>query len=289
MRPAVGVSAGDTSGDTVTGCRKAGSTPTVKKGCPGRRGKVPAGLASQGAVASPRGLLGLFWRRRRVWLSLSRLPAHRRCYGGPMTDFSKQPGSVLIGMLVKNYGLAPETLQSIGALFVMCAAFEIDLEMAIWRLSGETPFGKIPSTDKMPAANRIIAFRKHGLTHPGKEWTEIINGLADTADYVTQYRNAIGHGRLLPAQVGGGTILNWARHGELRKRDPVIAHLDERLVGLMLEALHELLIDVDLIAKGDGEPHLNPRLLARLASIRRARSAAAEVRHLAEYMHHEQN
>jgi hypothetical protein len=198
-----------------------------------------------------------------------------------------EPGSGLINVLTKNYGMTLETLQRIGALFLMCATFESDLEEAIWCLKGETPHGMVPTTDKMPTSERIAVFKKLGLERQGNDWRKIVKALADMAQYVTEYRNAIGHGRLLPATVGGGMILNAARRGEIRTRPRMMAHIDERLVGIMLDALHELVVAMREIAKGDGDPSTNPRILKRLGEIRSATSGASEVRYLTEYMNDE--
>jgi hypothetical protein len=200
-----------------------------------------------------------------------------------------EPGSRLMTMLTTNYGMTPGTLQRIGALFLMCAAFELDLEKAIWRLKGEAPRGAVPTTDNMPAGQRIAIFRKLGLERQGEIWRDIVDAIADMAQYVTEYRNAMGHGRLLPTSVGGGMLLNAASHGEIRTRPARIAHIDERLVGIMLNALHELLITMQVIAEGAGDPSTNPQILSRRGEIQNARSGASEVRYLNEYMNHEKN
>ena len=197
------------------------------------------------------------------------------------------PGSGLLAILENSYGLARTTLEKIGAFIVMWACFENYLERALWRLTGENPGGKIPTTDAVPVSKLIARFREVGGGLDGKEWQNVVTLLCDTADYLAQYRNALAHGQLLPASVGGGAILNSQWYGEQRKRAPVIAHIDENLVGLMLDALHELLIPMQAVAFGDAAPNSDPKIIGRQDELRRARSKAQEVRHLTEAMNSE--
>jgi hypothetical protein len=200
---------------------------------------------------------------------------------------SEQPGSGLLKILDTNYGLIGPTLERIGAFVVMWATFELDLERALWRLTGEEPDGKVPTTDAVPVSRLIARFRETGVKLEGEDWQSLVNLLCDTAGYLAEYRNAIAHGRLLPARVGGGLLLNAAWHGERRKRSPVTAHIDERLVGIMLDALYELLIVMQVVASGDTAPNLDRRILGRKQMLQRARSGAGEVRHLTEAVNSE--
>lgn len=202
-------------------------------------------------------------------------------------ETSGEPGSGLLSILDSNYGLVGATLEKIGAFVVMRATFENDLERALWRLTGETPDGKVPTTDAVPVSRLIARFREIGLKLEGEDWRSIVVLLCDTAAYLAEYRNAIAHGRLLPASVGGGFLLNAAWYGEKRKRRPVTAHIDERLVGIMLDALHELLIAMRAVAAGETSPNSDSRILGRRKMLQRARSGAGEVRYLTEAINSE--
>ena len=199
----------------------------------------------------------------------------------------KAPGSGLLAILEKTYGMPRATLERIGAFVVMWACFENQLERALWRLTGENPSGKIPTTVSVPVSKLIARFREVAGDLDGKEWQSVVAMLCDTADCLAQYRNALAHGQLLPASVGGGSILNSQWYGEQRKRAPVTAHIDENLVGLMLDALHELLIPMQALAFGDAAPNTDPKIIGRQDELRRARSIAQEVRHLTEAMNSE--
>jgi hypothetical protein len=204
-----------------------------------------------------------------------------------MTNERREPESSLLALLEQRYGIAPATLQRIGALIAMWGTFEFDLEQALWRLSGETPHGEVPTTDTMPVSRRIERFRQLANELEGEAWHELVKLIGDVAENLAAYRNAIVHGRLLPASVGGGLVLNSRWYGELRKRPSMIAHVDENLVGIMLDGLHELLKAMAQIAHGDGAPNLNPRILAQRQKLRSARSGTGEVRYLTELMNSE--
>jgi hypothetical protein len=204
-----------------------------------------------------------------------------------MRKMNDEPGSGLLEILATNYGLAGVTLEKIGAFVVMWATFENDLERALWHLTGEAPHGRVPTTDAVPVRQLITRFREIGLKLEGEDWRSVVNLLSDTAEYLAEYRNAIAHGRLLPASVGGGLLLNAAWHGERRKRPPVTAHIDERLVGIMLDALHQLLFVMRAIASSETVPNSDRRILSSRQKLQRARSAAAEVRYLTEAMNSE--
>ena len=189
--------------------------------------------------------------------------------------------------LEKHYGMSRATLERIGAFIVMWALFENQLETALWRLTGENPNGVRPSTDAVPVTALISRFREETSGAAGDDWRMVVDLICETAGCLAEYRNAIAHGQLLPASVGGGSILNARWHGEQRKREPVTAHLDENLVGSMLDALQELLICMQAIVFDDAPPFSNPRILERQQPLRRARSLAGEIRHLTALMNHE--
>lgn len=173
------------------------------------------------------------------------------------------------------------------AFVVMWATFENDIERALWRLTGEAPKGTHPTTDAVPVSQLIARFRDIGLTLEGEDWRSVVNLLCDTAIYLAEYRNAIAHGRLLPASVGGGLLLHAAWYGEKRKRPPVMAHIDERLVGIMLDALNKLLIAMRAVASNDPALNSDRRILGRRQMLQRARSGADEVRYLTEAVNSE--
>ena len=198
-----------------------------------------------------------------------------------------QPGHGLLTLLQQQYGIPPATLQRVGALVVMWATFECDLEKALWRLSGEVPSGKVPTTDKMQTSQRIARFRQLGENFEGQEWREMITLVSDVAENLAAYRNAIVHGRLLPASVGGGIVLNSTWYGELRKRPGMSAHIDETLVGIMLDALHELIIVIAQLAHSDSAHNTNSHILPRRQSLRTARVNTSEVRYLTEAVNSE--
>jgi hypothetical protein len=139
----------------------------------------------------------------------------------------------------------------------------------------------------MQITQRIDRFRQLGGELEGEQWQQIVKLFSDVAENLAAYRNAIVHGRLLPKSVGGGMALNPRWHGEHRKRPPMIAHIDETLVGIMLDALHELLIVTTAAAYGDDAPNTNSRILGRRQTLVSALSRSGEVRYLTDLMNSE--
>ena len=65
------------------------------------------------------------------------------------------------------------------------------------------------------------------------------------------------------------------------------AHIDETLVGIMLDALHELIIVIAQLAHSDSAHNTNSHILARRQSLRTARVNTSEVRYLTEAVNSE--
>jgi hypothetical protein len=204
-----------------------------------------------------------------------------------MSHGDREPGHRLLAHLAEHYGMPASTLQRIAALIVLWGTFESDLEKALWRFSGEDPAGKTPTTDKMQLSQKLAQFRKLAGGSEDNPWKEIVDLIADVAKNLKTYRDAIVHGRLLPTSVGGGFALNAAWYGEKRKRPASVAHIDDRLVGIMLDALHELITVVRELAHGDDAPKIIGRVLSRRDSLKKAKSHSSEIIHLTALMNSE--
>ena len=79
-----------------------------------------------------------------------------------MLQESREPGYRLLTALTDRYGMPPSTLQRIAALIVLWGTFEGELERTLWRLSGEDPTGKTPTTDKMQLSQKLRRLRELG-------------------------------------------------------------------------------------------------------------------------------
>lgn len=199
----------------------------------------------------------------------------------------EEPGHGLLALLAGQYGMGGSTLQRIAALIVLWGTFESDLEKALWRFTGENPDGKTPTTDKMQLTEKIASFREAAGGAEDNSWKEVVDAICDLAENLKLYRDTIAHGRLLPARVGGGFVLNTEWYGERRKRPGKVAHIDDRLVALMLDAFHELMLVVGQLAHGDDAAKTITTVVSRLKLLQKAKGVSNEIIHLTELINSE--
>lgn len=204
-----------------------------------------------------------------------------------MPQERQEPGHRLLAVLADQYGMPPSTLQRIAALIVLWGSFEGDLEKALWRLGGEEPAGKTPTTDKMQLTQKLARLRELGGSSADKDWNDAIGLICDLAENLKAYRDAIVHGRLLPSSVGGGFVLNPSWYGERRKRPGMVAHIDDRLVGIMLDALHELWAVLAVLAHEENMQQIIARVISHRNNLKKAKSHSGEIIHLTELMNSE--
>jgi hypothetical protein len=128
--------------------------------------------------------------------------------------------------LTDDYGLGSDLLQRIGTLFVCCGMFEFHVEKAFWAISGENPIGNFPSTDRTQIGGLIAEIGKLADAETGS-LAEAIRLVSEVATPLLEYRNAIAHGLLVRFNFEHASFVNngtW--HGEKRKRQPTIVHVD---------------------------------------------------------------
>jgi hypothetical protein len=195
------------------------------------------------------------------------------------------PGARLRAMLAKNYGFTPGALEGVGALFLICGALEYHLESAIWRLSGETPKGQRPSTDRKPVSELLKSLVKEAEKISGQKWLRAVGLLRATIQNILDYRHAIAHGFI---SLNGTTILNWCPSGEVRRDEPRIAYVDERLVGLIADCIVTVIETLEKIAIAP-DSNLVAVFVSQTAALQRAQSISSEVVNLLEYMNAEKN
>ena len=65
------------------------------------------------------------------------------------------------------------------------------------------------------------------------------------------------------------------------------AHVDETLVGIMLDALHEIIIVMAQVAHSHSSPNTNSHIIERRQSLMIARVNTSEVRYLTEAVNSE--
>ncbi|MCV9940431.1 hypothetical protein OIU35_29120 [Boseaceae bacterium BT-24-1] len=146
--------------------------------------------------------------------------------------------------LLNAQGFRASVLERVGALILGCSLLENQLEVVLWQLGKWPEPGEMPATDKMMASQRISTFKSLACEAAFPELRPRVDEFADAAENILAYRNAIAHGypigSFAPGEAGI-SISNTRWHGEKRKRDSQTAHLDERVIDMVLEALFLLL------------------------------------------------
>jgi hypothetical protein len=162
---------------------------------------------------------------------------------------SKNKKSVAVMSLYADYfGLSPQVLQRLGCFVVAWGLFESHLELATLVLLGEKIIkNQRLATDCLPASELISCFRK-GSKSCVPELIELCDELANAADDLLVFRNAITHGRLLPPPAGGPKFVNNASwFGEKRKRQITEASLDNQQLDIAIECANTIGLNTLLI------------------------------------------
>lgn len=187
---------------------------------------------------------------------------------------------------ISGLGISYVLQQRIGAFAVCWGMFESHLEGAIWALQEEDVKGARPSTDKMPSSEwlKVLAAGHVSLS---PDANAVLSLAADAAENLMSYRHSLLHGMLVPIPGAPFFIRNPRWNGEMRKRESGDAHVDENLLDMAIEAAW-ILFRVALLAKRAlHDPSAATELEASKKEVRRARSFAGELRHLAALMNHE--
>jgi hypothetical protein len=141
-------------------------------------------------------------------------------------------------------------------------------------------------TDCLQPSDLLARFRKASEKFL-PETAEAAKILADAAEDLLVFRNAITHGRVLPPPAGGPSFKNNAAwFGESRKRPSTEAHISDRLLDMALESASTLFIQGASLQIAMLDSEENQRAIAEQARapLINARSAANELRSLSALM-----
>lgn len=206
--------------------------------------------------------------------------------GADMNKVQHDPAEDILTILNDAWGLTPGTLQRIGAIIVLWAYFERELDRVLWRLNGGNPYAMDASSDGTQPAQKLDRFCSLVSTCGSDEWRALVGLFYDAADNVLTIRNTLSHGRILPKGIGGG-MLRYPRKLKKKVTDGHQLHTSEHTLGMVLEALKVLVDAAVEIAHASGAPHESAKLLKLRPKLKRARSLSGEVRHLHALMNHE--
>lgn len=196
--------------------------------------------------------------------------------------------SLDIQLRLHTLGLMPDNLRLIGAFIVAYGLFETTLERALWTLSETCVEGVRPFTEKLKSEDQ---FKRLGQGNPklSAKCNYVLKASAFAAEDLNEYRNSLVHGYLLALGEGStpSFMKNPAYHCEQRNKPVGDAYIDEPLQDLVLIAAWTLFRLVRLVEKSLEDPETQRAIEAMEKDVHRARSYAAEVRHLRHLVNQE--
>lgn len=189
---------------------------------------------------------------------------------------------------IGRIGVSLAIQQRIGAFVVIWGIFESNLENVLWLLKEEKVEGVKPTTEGKPAGllmdelgllNGILSDEAHG----------IISEACLAAKELADYRHAIMHGTVTSFAGSVSFIRNPLWHGGKRTKPTHDAHIDENLLDMAIDCAGILSHLVISIRVKETIADINTEIEALKWEVRRCRSQASELRHLADLMNHEKN
>lgn len=192
----------------------------------------------------------------------------------------------IVDLMGQTVGLTAPLQHRIGVVVVLSSMIEHRVERLLLTLRGEDIKGRRPSTDCMQITDLLREITSEAKGLPG-DCAAVIDELCVVLGEFFGYRNAIVHGFPLPSGGGAATITsnaNW--HGETRKRPVNQAHVDARLLEMMINGAVNL-YDVAAICAtyaADQNTITTALLIDHGQRIKRARSSISEVVHIAALM-----
>lgn len=134
-----------------------------------------------------------------------------------------------------DWGLPREVLQRIGALGIVWGIFELNLETTLWALHDEKVAGVHPTTDKTSISQWIDAMGKRS-SKLNAEGQDMLRLAATAAKDLMEYRHALVHGWLITFPKTPIFLRNPRWNKEVRNRQSSVAHVDENLLDMAIDA-----------------------------------------------------
>jgi hypothetical protein len=186
-------------------------------------------------------------------------------------------------------GLQPKHLMLIGGFVAAYGLFETTLERALWTLSEQPNEGVRPFTEKMSAEAQ---FEMLGAGNAKlSEKANLVLGVgAKAARDLSEYRNSLVHGYLLPSGPGSAPSFMKNPHwygASGRKKAVGDAFLHDPIQDLVLIAAWNLFGLVGKVEKVFSDPDAQLSIEDMKDDVGRARSFASEARHLRSLMNNE--
>ncbi|HAU5793587.1 TPA: hypothetical protein J4786_002994 [Citrobacter amalonaticus] len=202
-----------------------------------------------------------------------------------MTNNYEEKSVLIMGQLIALH-LTPERLMKIGAFVVQYGFFETALERAVWTLTETNVQGIRPFTERLKAEDVFNTFGA-GNARLSEKCNTVLQTASLAAIDLSNYRNSLMHGYLIPSETNPCFLRNPGWNGEVRNKKSGDAYVGEPLLDLAIIsawALYKVAILASAVFN-DSESEKKIEELER--DIIEARSCASELRYLRSLMNNE--
>ncbi|MBK2820382.1 hypothetical protein FKK78_12390 [Enterobacter hormaechei] len=202
-----------------------------------------------------------------------------------MPNNYEERSALVMGRLFALH-LTPDRLMKIGAFVVQYGLFETTLERAVWTLTETDVQGVRPFTEKMNAEAMFNAFGA-GNAKLSEKCNSVLQAASLTAIDLSNYRNSLMHGYLMPFETNPCFLRNPSWSGEVRNKKPGDAYVGEPLLDLAIISACTL-YRTAIRASAVFDDAKNEKEIEALESdVREAGSFANELRYLRSLMNEE--
>ncbi|MGX9826123.1 hypothetical protein [Enterobacter roggenkampii] len=202
-----------------------------------------------------------------------------------MPNNYEERSTLIMGQLFALH-LTPERLMKIGSFVVQYGLFETTLERAVWTLTETDVQGVRPFTEKLNAENMFKIFGD-GNARLSNRCNAVLQEASLTAVDLSNYRNSLMHGYLIPYEKNPCFLRNPGWNGEVRNKKSGDAYVGEPLLNLAIISawtLYYVAINATTVFH---DPESEQNIEALEANVRESRSFASELRHLRSLMNDE--
>lgn len=202
-----------------------------------------------------------------------------------MPNNYEERSALVMGRLFALH-LTPDRLMKIGAFVVQYGLFETTLERAVWTLTETDVQGVRPFTEKLNAESMFNAFGA-GNAKLSKKCNSVLQAASLTAIDLSNYRNSLMHGYLMPFETNPCFLRNPSWNGEVRKKKPGDAYVGEPLLDLAIISACTLYRTAIHASAVFDDAESEKEIEALESDVREAGSFANELRYLRSLMNEE--
>ena len=202
-----------------------------------------------------------------------------------MPNNYEERSALVLGRLFALH-LTPDRLMKIGAFVVQYGLFETTLERAVWTLTETDVQGVRPFTEKLNAESMFNAFGA-GNAKLSEKCNSVLQAASLTAIDLSNYRNSLMHGYLMPFETNPCFLRNPSWNGEVRNKKPGDAYVGEPLLDLAIISACTLYRTAIHASAVFDDAESEKEIEALESDVREAGSFANELRYLRSLMNEE--